>query len=197
MNFRITFPLLALIGILTSCKSRYKIQPYSLNRSIQVCDSCEQRKIWASNPTKSIVLVSDSTLNYTKSYAGLGASTTIKYRIVNDTLTMESYDVYGKNMTENNADFSNLYLYNKDSLTGLNNNEKYYSKYYLKSKRKKGFEQFYFIIDGQKYKMTSRRNAIRFVKKLDSKNEYRVLEKKIAKLKYGISEEFLTFILKE
>tara|TARA_R110002124_G_scaffold208823_1_gene375176 strand:+ start:1220 stop:1630 length:411 start_codon:yes stop_codon:yes gene_type:complete len=136
-------------------------------------------------------------VNYSKIYGHLGASTSIKYRISNDTLILETQDIYGKNLTENNPDFSNLYLINNDSLTSLTNNEKYYSESNLKSKRKKGFEQFYFIIDNQKYKMTNRRNAIRFVKKLDPESEYKVLDKRIAKSEYGISEEYLTFIIKK
>ena len=45
--------------------------------------------------------------------------------------------------------------------------------------------------------MTNRRNAIRFVKKLDPESEYKVLDKRIAKSEYGISEEYLTFIIKK
>ena len=196
MNYKIIFPLLTLIGFITSCKS-YKIKVYSLSRNIEYIEADGKKRMYATEPNKSIVFISDSTVNYSKIYGHLGASTSIKYRISNDTLILETQDIYGKNLTENNPDFSNLYLINNDSLTSLTNNEKYYSESNLKSKRKKGFEQFYFIIDNQKYKMTNRRNAIRFVKKLDPESEYKVLDKRIAKSEYGISEEYLTFIIKK
>lgn len=165
MNYRIITLFLTVIGLLTSCKS-YKTKVYSLSRDVKLIETDGNERMYARNPNKSIIFISDSTLNYSKIYGHIGASTTIKYKISNDTLTLESKDIYGKNLTENNPDFSKLYLMTNDSLTSLQNDEKYYSVSYTKSKSKK-FQPFYLIIDNQKYKMSNRRSAIRFVKKLD------------------------------
>src|SRR5690554_679217 len=151
MNYKLIFTLLILIGIFASCKSRYKMQTYSLSRNIQFCDSCDQRKVWTSDPKKSIVLVSDSTLNYTRIVGHIGATTKIKYELSNDTLILKSTDIYGKKVVDNFQDFSNIYLINNDSLTSLQNDEKYYSVSYTKSKTKK-FEPFYLIVNNEKIK---------------------------------------------
>ena len=195
MNYRIIILLLTFIGLLTSCKS-YKTKVYSLSRDVELIETDGKERMYARNPNKSIVFISDSTLNYSKIYGGLGASTTIKYRISNDTLILKSKDIYGKDLTENNPDYSRLYLMNNDSLTSLQNDEKYYSTSYTKSKSKK-FQPFYLIINNQKYKMDNRRSAIRFVKKLDPKSEYKVLDKKTAKAEFGINEKYLTLVVKE
>ena len=196
MNYKTIFSLLTLIGLLAACKS-YKIKVYSLNRNIEYIETDGVKKPYATNPNKSIVFISDSTVNYTKIYGGLGASTTIEYRISNDTLILKSQDIYGNNLTENNPDFSYLYLINNDSLTSLQNNEKYYSVSYTKSKTKK-FEPFYLIVNNQKIKLDNRRKAIRKLKKLiDQGKDWTELDKEIAKSEYGIPTKFRTYKINE
>ena len=196
MNYKIIFPLLTLIGLITSCKS-YKIKVYSLSRKIEYIETDEKKRMYATEPNKSIVFISDSTVNYTKIYGHLGASTTIKYRKLNDTLILESQDIYGQNLTENNPDFSNLYLINNDSLTSLQNEEKYYSVSYTKSKTKK-FEPFYLIVNNQKIKLDNRRKAIRKLKKLiDQEKDWTELDKEVAKSEYGIPTKFRTYKINE
>lgn len=197
MNSKILLSLLTLIGILSSCKSRFQIQTYSLNRKIKFCDACEQRKVWSSNPIKSIVLISDSTLNYIKSYGGIGTSKKIKYNISNDTLNIDKIDVYGQNLTERNSDFSRQYLINKDSLVSLENDEKYYSNSYQKNKPKK-IASFYIVIGNREIKIDNKRKAIRELKKLIKKERELIeLDVKIAKSKYGISEIYKTYKVNE
>jgi hypothetical protein len=153
--------------------------------------------MYATEPNKSIVFISDSTVNYTKIYGHIGASTTIKYRKSNDTLFLESQDIYGQNLTENNPDFSNLYLINNDSLTSLLNEEKYYSVSYTKSKTKK-FEPFYLIVNNEKIKLENRRKAIRKLKKLiDLEKDWTELDKEVAKSEYGIPTKFRTYKINE
>ena len=196
MNYKIIIPLLTLIGFTTSCKS-YKIKVYSLSRNIKYIETDGIKRMYATEPNKSIVFISDSTVNYTKIYGHLGASTTIKYRTSNDTLILESQDIYGKNLTENNPDFSNLYLINNDSLTSLQNEEKYYSVSYTKSKTKK-FEPFYLIVNNQKIKLDNRRKAIRKLKKLiDQEKDWTELDKEVAKSEYGIPTKFRTYKINE
>lgn len=89
MNYKKIVSFLTLIGILTACKS-YKIRVYSLNRNIEFIETDGVKKPYATNPKKTIVFVSDSTVNYTEIYGGIGASTTIQYRLSNDTLIFKS-----------------------------------------------------------------------------------------------------------
>ena len=192
MNYKIIFPVLTLIGFLTSCNS-YKVKVYSLSRNIELIETNGNKRMFATEPNKSIVFVSDSTVNYAKIYGHLGASTTIKYRKSNDTLIFESQDIYGKNLTENNPDFSNLYLISKDSLTSLMNNEKYYSTDYLKSSSEKP-KGFYIIYENKAYKIKSQKSADRILGKIQNMdaNRFVELDKDFAKKKYGINEKYKT-----
>ena len=149
--------------------------------------------MFAKNPNKSIVFISDSTLNYSKIYGGLGASTTIKYRISKDTLILESQDIYGKKMSENNPDFSNLYLINNDSLSSLKNDEKYFSTDYLKSTSEKP-KGFYIVYKNKAYKIKSQKSADRILGEIENMdaNRFVELDKDFAKKKYGISRKYKT-----
>ena len=192
MNYKIIFPFLTLIGFLISCKT-HKIKVYSLSRNIEYIETDGKQRMFASEPNKSIVFISDSTVNYSKIYGHLGASTTIKYRKSNDTLILESQDIYGKNLTENNPNFSNLYLINNDSLTSLMNNEKYYSTDYLKSSTKKP-KGFYIVYENKPYKIKSQKSADRILGKIQDMdaNRFVELDRDFAKKKYGINRKYKT-----
>ena len=192
MNYKIIFPLLTLIGFLSSCNS-YKMKVYSLSRNIEYVETNGKERLYAKSPNKSIIFISDSTVNYSKIYGHLGAVTTIKYKISNDTLILEPKDIYGKKLTENNPDFSNLYLVSNDSLTSLVNNEKYYSTDYLKnsSENPKGF---YIIYENKAYKIKSQKSADRILGKIENMDSKRFIEldKEIAEKKYGINRKYKT-----
>ena len=96
-------------------------------------------------------------------------------------------------MTENNPDFSNLYLISKDSLTSLMNNEKYYSTDYLKSSSEKP-KGFYIIYENKAYKIKSQKSADRILGKIQNMdaNRFVELDKDFAKKKYGINEKYKT-----
>lgn len=192
MNHKLIFPLLTLIGILTSCRS-YKIKAYSLSRNIEYVETDGQMRMFAAEPNKSIVFISDSTVNYSKIYGHLGASTTIKYRKFNDTLFLESQDIYGKDLTENYPDFSNLYLISNDSLTSLMNKEKYYSTDYLKSLSEKP-KGFYIVYENKVYKIRNQKGADRILGGIKNMNVNRFIEldKDFAKKKYGINKKYKT-----
>ena len=197
MNCKTIFSLLTLIVTLVACKSKYKIQQYALVNNIKLCDSCDQKKVWTGSPRKSIVIVSDSTLNYTRIVGGFGASTKIKYQIINDTLSLKTLDIYGRSVPENFKDYSDAYLYNSDSLISLKNNEKYFSANYLESINNK-FEHYYVIVDNKKIKFTNRKKAVRVLKRLVKQNRELIeLNKESAFLNHGISKEFRTYITKK
>ena len=191
MKYKTIIPLLILLGIIASCKTNYKIQAYSLDRQLQYCDSCETRKVWAeSDAKKSIILVSDSTLNYSIIYGHIGSSTKIKYRISNDSLILESKDIYGNELKTDNLNFSNVYLYSTDSLISLQNNEKYYA-----NKPREKANHFYIVYENNVYKIKSQKSADRILKKIDSidASRFEILNKEIAKRKYGINKKYKTF----
>ena len=191
MKYKTIILLLTLLGIIASCKTNYKIQAYSLDRNLKFCDSCETRKVWAeSDAKKSIVLVSDSTLNYSIIYGHIGSSTKIKYRISNDTLILEPKDIYGKELKTEKSNFSNVYLYSTDSLISLQNNERYYI-----NKPKEKTNHFYIVYKNKVHRIKSQRSADRILRKIEpiDTNRLKILNKKIAKLKYGISEKYKTF----
>ena len=77
---------------------------------------------------KSIVIVSDSTLNYTVLLGDIGASTTIRYKIENELLKVDSVDIYNRKSFQGYTDeiFGVYFHYAKDSLTNKRNGQKYY-----------------------------------------------------------------------
>ena len=192
MNYKIIFPLLTLIGFLTSCNS-YKIKVYSLSRNIEYVETNGKERLYAKSPNKSIIFISDSNVNYSKIYGHLGAVTTIKYKISNDTLILEPKDIYGKNLTDNNPDFSNIYLVSNDSITSLKNDEKYFSTDYPKSSSEKP-KGFYIIYKNKAYQIKSQRSADRILGKIENMDSKRFIEldKDIAKQRYGINKKYKT-----
>jgi hypothetical protein len=197
MNYRIIIYQVIFFAILVSCKPTFKMQVYSVDRQIHFCDSCDNRKLSAKLPKKSIVLISDSTLNFTTIYGGLGNSTKIKYRLSNDSLILKTEDIYGRKLENVFEDFSAFYKYSADSLISLQNDEKYYSDSYINSKTKKGFEPFFIIIDNKKHKITGKKRARRILKKVNPEDNFAELDKDIAKSKYGIEKRFKTFKVAE
>jgi len=191
MKYKMIVPLLILFEIIVSCKSNYKTQVYSLDRQIQFCDSCETRKVWAkSDAKKSIVLVSDSTLNYSIIYGHIGSSTQIKYKISNDSLILGSKDIYGKELKTDNSNFSNTYLYSTDSLISLQNDERYYAE-----KPREKAKHFYIVYKNRVHRIKSQRSADRIFRKIEpiDTTRLKVLNKDVAKLKYGINKKYKTF----
>ena len=58
-----------------------------------------------------------------------GASTTIKYKIENDVMRIDTVDIYNRNSFQNYTEeiFGLNFHYSKDSLTDIRNGKKYYS----------------------------------------------------------------------
>ena len=96
-------------------------------------------------------------------------------------------------MTENNPDFSNLYLVNNDSLTSLRNDEKYFSTDYLKSTSEKP-KGFYIVYKNKAYKIKSQKSADRILGKIENMdaNRFVELDRDFSKKKYGINRKYRT-----
>ena len=122
--------ILIIIGLNFSCKSNYGFQTYVFDNGLEFekLDGIEKPKI-RTTMRRSIVIVSDSTLNYTVMIHDFGASTTIKYKLENELLKIDSVDIYNRNSFQNYTEeiFGLTYKYSKDSLTDIRNGQKYYS----------------------------------------------------------------------
>lgn len=112
---------------LYSCNT-YRIQSYVYDRGLYYKKVNGMMKPYTkSDIAKSIVLISDTTLNYNIRYGGIGASTTIKYKIENQLLIIDTVDIYGRNSFQSYTDevFGNIYSYSEGSLVNKKNGDKY------------------------------------------------------------------------
>ena len=118
--------MLSLIVIMISCSRLFFRQSYSSENS-------------SSSFRKSIILINDTTLNYSIKVGGIGSATTIRYKIKDSVLIIDSVDIYERNSFQEFTDevFNHKFKYSKDSLIDLNNNEKYYDQRYIDRSRSK------------------------------------------------------------
>ena len=128
-NLNIAF-ILIIIGLSFACKSNFGFQTYVFENGLKLekTNGIDKQK-FRTTMRRSIVIVSDSTLNYTVMIHDFGASTTIKYKLENELLKIDTVDIYNRNSFQNYAEeiFGLTYQYSKDSLTDIRNGEKYYS----------------------------------------------------------------------
>ena len=103
---------------------------------------------------------------------------------------MEPKDIYGKELKTENSNFSNVYLFSTDSLISLQNDEKYYI-----NKSKEKTDQFYIVYKSKVHRIKSQRSADRIFRKIEpiDTNRLKIMNKEIAKRKYGINEKYKTF----
>ncbi|QNK78297.1 hypothetical protein H7F37_04210 [Winogradskyella sp. PAMC22761] len=122
--------ILIIIGLSLSCKSNYGFKTYVFDDGLELekVNGIDKPKI-RTTMRRSIVIVSDSTLNYNVMIHDFGASTTIKYKLENELLKIDTVDIYNRNSFQNYAEeiFGLTYKYSKDSLTDIRNGQKYYS----------------------------------------------------------------------
>jgi hypothetical protein len=122
--------ILIIIGLSLSCKSNYGFKTYVFDNGLilEKVNGIDKPKI-RTTMRRSIVIVSDSTLNYNVMIHDFGASTTIKYKLENELLKIDTVDIYNRNSFQNYAEeiFGLTYKYSKDSLTDIRNGQKYYS----------------------------------------------------------------------
>jgi len=191
---QISFLISTAIILMISCKSKYDIQGYTLDRNLKFCDSCADKKVWAeTNVKKSIILISDSILNYSVIYGHIGSLAKIEYRISNDTLIMGKKSLNGIPLVNLDIDkeFANKFLYSKDSLRNIETRELFYANSGRNKKNK--FDQFYVVLSDTIIKLDNRRKAIRVIKKIDPEKKFKLINKDSAKIQYGIAKRFSTF----
>ncbi|MDX1830512.1 MAG: hypothetical protein R3342_13310 [Lutibacter sp.] len=120
---------LTLLGIIVSCKTNYGFKTYVFDSGLKFEKVNGIEKPHRQTTTKkSIVIVSDSTLNYTVLLGDIGASTTIKYDLRNGLLKIDSVDIYNRKSFQGytNEIFGYEFKYSNDSLIDQKNGEKYY-----------------------------------------------------------------------
>lgn len=145
---------------------------------------------------KSIIIISDTTLNYSIKFGGLGVSTTIGYKLLDSLLLIDSVDIYNSDSFQQitNDIFSHTFLYSKDSLIELETNQLYYTNKYSRDLiGSSNNPNVYLIVNGKKKKLR-KLNMKRFREKYFTK-KYELIElnKGDAKNKYDIDTNDITF----
>ena len=144
---------------------------------------------------KSLILISDTTLNYSIRFGGLGIATTIKYKILDSLLVIDSIDIYGRRaFQEITSDvFNHQYLFSKDSLIDLENNDKFFGKKYfnnLQTKRNKN--RIYLIMNNEKIRI-NRYNVKKLFFEIDTTKQEIVLAEPAVLIKFGIKPKSIVY----
>jgi hypothetical protein len=129
---------------------------------------------------------------------GIGISTTITYKKIDNEITVDSIDIYNRESFQNitNEIFSRKFAFSKDSLVDLENQDIYYSAKYVKNKTKENeFKGVYIVSDGNK-KRLNRLNEKRIMRKITSGNyDLTEISKEDAMNIYNIDRNYITFKL--
>ena len=185
--------LLTLLGIMISCKTNYGFKTYVFDSGLKFEKYNGIVKPHPQTTTKkSIVIVSDSTLNYTVLLGDFGASTTIKYELKNEILKIDTVDIYNRKSFQGytNEIFGYEFKYSNDSLIDKMNGEKYYV-----NKPKEKTDHFYIVYKNKVHRIKNQRSADRILRKIEpiDTSRLKILNKNTAKSKYGINEKYKTF----
>lgn len=183
-----------LILTICSCNTIF-IKSYTHIPQSSLLHTCKHFTVSTTN-NKSIILISDTTLNYIIRFGGLGVSTTIEYTISDNELIVDTVDIYNRSSFQNidNDIFGYRFYYYRDSLVGINNNELYYSNKFIKKEHNPSKSpSIYLVFNNKKYKL-NRINRSRF-KRIFSSEDYTLnkLCNKVAKEKYSIDLKSVTF----
>jgi len=190
--------LIVMCFVMISCSKH--IQPYSYIPQVESLYSLTKLDSIKIGTRKSIILTSDTSLNYSISLGGIGISTTINYQTIDTLLVVDSIDIYNRDSFQDitNEIFNHKFIYTKDSLVDFINGEKYYSPRYIdKHFTTKKRNKFYMIVDGKKKKI-SPLNSKRIFSEIDiDKYELTEMTKSEAKERFGIKPKYSTFKLIE
>lgn len=155
MSKRILYLCLTLlIFIFYSCKTQYRIQGYIFVSKSSLVDTCSHMTISSRN-NNSIILINDTTINYSISFGGLGVSTTIEYILSDSILIIDTVDIYNRSSFQEitNDIFGHKFYYFKDSLIDINRRDLYYSERLIqKEYNPNKSSTIYIIVNDKKYK---------------------------------------------
>ena len=184
--------------VLISCNRH--IQPYSYVPQVDSLNSLTKVDSVKINTRKSIILTSDTSLNYSILLGGIGISTTINYQTIDNLLFVDSIDIYNRDSFQDytNEIFNRKFIHSKDSLVDLTNGDLYFSPRYIdKYLTTEKWNKFYVIIDGEKKKISSQ-NSKRIFSQIDTdKYELTEMSKSEAKKQFGIKTKYITYKLTE
>lgn len=182
----------------TSCSNKFVIKPYFYSYNLLRIDNNLDYKNTSSYNNKSIILTSDSTLNYSIMLGGIGISTTITYKKIDNEITVDSIDIYNRESFQNitNEIFSRKFAFSKDSLVDLENQDIYYSAKYVKNKTKENKFKGVYIVSDRNKKRLNRLNEKRIMRKITSGNyDLTEISKEDAMNIYDIDRNYITFKL--
>lgn len=195
---RLIVKSIIMCSVLISCNRH--IHPYSYVPKVDQDYSLTNTDSNNIHTRKSIIITSDTTLNYSILLGGIGTSTTIKYKTIDKLIITDSIDVYNRDSFQNftNEIFNRKFIHSKDSLVDLTNGDMYFSPRYIdKHLTTEKWNKFYVIIDGEKKKISSL-NSKRIFSEIDTdKYELTKMSKIEAKKQYGIKTKYITYRLTE
>jgi len=117
---------------IVSCRTGFEKQIFEYHPVINVdpdtLSTEEMIKIGLGIEKKSIIIINDSVIIYTKRFGGISFSDSIKYKLNQNILTIDSVNYFNKRIDISNMDF----YYYKDSIVSIQaSNERYLNKKYL------------------------------------------------------------------
>jgi len=133
LKMKKVFFLISICILVYSCKTQHFKGRFV--KSIHIdCDTYSEQTLIdsllsISHHLQVLEIRNDSIIYFSKSFFGLGWSTDLRYRTIDNIMVVDSIDIYGRNIESLNV--KNL-KYNKDSLIDLNSG----SIYYLEKKQK-------------------------------------------------------------
>jgi hypothetical protein len=128
---RVSVILIVICFVMISCSKH--IQPYRYVPQVESLYSLTKLDSNKINTRKSIILTSDTSLNYSILLGGIGILTTINYKTIDKLIVVDSIDIYNRDSFQDftNEIFNHKFIYSKDSLVDLINDEKYYNPRYI------------------------------------------------------------------
>jgi hypothetical protein len=121
--------LIIIVITLGSCKMNYGLKTYVYDNEINfdTINKSNAKTLRNFYTRKSIIIINDSTLEYSIRLGHIKTGTTINYRIKNNILKVDTIDIHNRNSFQDytNEIFGGNFLFSKNSLIDKSNGEKY------------------------------------------------------------------------
>ncbi len=123
--------ILILLGFVTSCKSKYGLKNSYVYRNkvdFDTINETNSKTLENFFTYKSIVILNESVLDYSIHLDHIKTGTTIKYKMENNLLMVDTVDIFNRKKIEGDSDgiFGDNFLFSNDSLVDLRNGNTYY-----------------------------------------------------------------------